>query len=86
MRASLGGLLVALGWLTFAQAAHNVMVNHSETSQLTYLPASAWVEVELEAGVRAIRSFVPLRRVDGTCLPRISIIAQQPWRQLLVRK
>jgi len=50
MRASLGGLLVALGCLTFAQAAHNVMVDHSETSQLTYLPASAWVEVELEAG------------------------------------
>jgi hypothetical protein len=60
MRASLGGLLVVLGWLTLARAAHNVTVDHSEISQLTYSPASAWVEVELKAGVRAIRSFVSL--------------------------
>lgn len=71
MKASLGGLLVVLGWLTFAQATHNVVVDHSDTSQLTYLPASAWVEVELEAGVRAIRTFVPLWLVElGTWLPR----------------
>lgn len=57
MRASLGGLLFALGWLTFAQAEHNVLVDHSETSQLTYLPASAWVEVELESVVSSICSF-----------------------------
>ena len=60
MRASLGGLLVALGWLTFAQASHNVVVDHFDTSQLTYLPASAWVEVELEAWVRAIRTVMHL--------------------------
>jgi len=64
MRASLGGLLVVLGCLTFAHAAHNVTVDHSETSRLTYLPASKWVEVELRAKVRTIRSFVLLRLVE----------------------
>ena len=64
MRASLGGLLVALGWLTFAQATHNVLVDHSDTSQLTYLPVSEWVEVELDAGVRSICIFVPLWQVE----------------------
>lgn len=58
MRASLGGLLVVLGWLTFARAGHMV-VDHSETSQATYFPASAWADVELGAGVRGIRSFLP---------------------------
>jgi len=64
MRASLGGLLVVLGWLTFARAAHNVTVDHSETSQLTYFPASKWVEVELGAEVCTIGSFVPSRLVE----------------------
>ena len=60
MRASLGGLLVVLGWLTFARAVHNVTVDHSETSRVTYFPAPKWVEVELGAEVCIIRSFVPL--------------------------
>jgi hypothetical protein len=90
MRASLGGLFVVLWWLTFARAA-NVEVDHSDTSQVTYWPPSAWVEVEPEAGVRGTRSFVPLWLVEpGMSLPRalleISIMAQQPWHQLLVRK
>lgn len=61
MKASLGGLLVVLGWLTFARAAHNVTVDHSEFSQLTYLPASEWTEVELEETVHIICPFMPLR-------------------------
>lgn len=80
MRASLGGSLVVLGWLAFARAVHMV-VDNSETSQVTYFPASAWVDVELEAGVRGIRSFLPLWLVEpGMWLPRIllwiSIMAQ----------
>jgi len=75
MRVSLGGFLVALGWLTFARAAYNVTVDHSDTSQLTYLPVSAWAEVELEAEVRSTRSFVLFRLVEpGTWLPRTLLL------------
>ena len=63
MRTSLGGFLVVLGWLAFTRAVQNVTVDHSETSQLTYFPASKWAEVEFGAEVCTTRSLC-LRLVE----------------------
>jgi len=74
MRVSLGGLLVVLGWLTFAQAVHNIVVDHSDTSQLTYLPASAWVEVELGAEDTTVDQYNGTATMASTIGAQVSLM------------